>query len=75
MFETAETRHSGLKMAMDIHYPDTHGYPTRWVRMWILVFTRGCGYGFDFISMGKMKTGMKNHIHTRYLKPEVHFNI
>jgi hypothetical protein len=48
-----------LKMAMDIRYPRTHGYPTRWVQIWILVFTHGCGYGFDFVSTDKLKMGTK----------------
>jgi hypothetical protein len=50
---------TSLKMAMDIRHPCTRGYPVRWMRIWIPVFTRGYGYGFDFISTGKMKTGMK----------------
>jgi hypothetical protein len=57
-----------LKMAMDIRYLRTHEYPTRWVWIWIPVFTRGCGYGFDFISTDKLRMGMKESC--PYLLPQ-----
>ena len=48
-----------LKMATDIKYPRTHGYPTRWARIRFWVCARGRGRGYDSKPNGYFITGLK----------------